>query len=166
VDRLQAIVNSQDTVSDKIRALNAAGIPRAEIARMLGKRYQHVRNVLEGDAAGATAGEGAAAGVAESRRAFEGPSAPPDVEDRGSGVYRLTVRPDGSVLLPEAIRTAFAVQGGGTVMARLEGDEFKLISAATAMRRIDDIMAPFKWRGGPLASDELIAERRAEAERE
>jgi len=33
-------------VSDRIRALNDLGVPRAEIARLLGKRYQHVRNVL------------------------------------------------------------------------------------------------------------------------
>lgn len=34
------------TVSSKIRALDAAGMTRSEIAKALGKRYQHVRNVL------------------------------------------------------------------------------------------------------------------------
>jgi hypothetical protein len=34
-------------ISDRIRALDKLGMPRAEIARELGKRYQHVRNVLE-----------------------------------------------------------------------------------------------------------------------
>lgn len=43
------IVSSRTTVSDKIRELDAEGVPRAEIARVLDKRYQHVRNVLEGD---------------------------------------------------------------------------------------------------------------------
>jgi len=43
------IVASSATVSDKIRALNEAGYSRAEIAKLLGKRYQHVRNVLEAD---------------------------------------------------------------------------------------------------------------------
>ena len=33
-------------VSDSIRYLDAEGYERAEIARILGKRYQHVRNVL------------------------------------------------------------------------------------------------------------------------
>jgi transcriptional regulator with XRE-family HTH domain len=37
------------TVADEIRALAAQGLSRAEIARRLGKSYQHVRNVLEGD---------------------------------------------------------------------------------------------------------------------
>ncbi len=43
------VVNAPLTVSDKIRKLDDAGYPRAEIARLLNKRYQHVRNVLEGD---------------------------------------------------------------------------------------------------------------------
>src|ERR1700753_2500654 len=50
VERLGAIAARHTTVADKIRALSAAGVPRADIARLLGKRYQHVRNVLEGDA--------------------------------------------------------------------------------------------------------------------
>jgi hypothetical protein len=36
-------------VSGKIRALNGYGVPRAEIAKLLNKRYQHVRNVLVAD---------------------------------------------------------------------------------------------------------------------
>lgn len=36
-------------VSDKIRALHHYGVPRAEIAKRLNKRYQHVRNVLVAD---------------------------------------------------------------------------------------------------------------------
>ncbi|MDZ4372554.1 MAG: AbrB/MazE/SpoVT family DNA-binding domain-containing protein [Phenylobacterium sp.] len=168
MDRVEAmrVAASDATISDKIRALHAAGYPRAEIARLLGKRYQHVRNVLEGDKLRRTAGVGETPGVAETSRPFEGPYVPRDVEDRGGGAYRLTVRPDGSILLPDAVRAAFGVSGGGSVMARLVGDEFKLISAATAWRRIDELMAPYRWKGGPMASDELIAERRAEAERE
>ena len=164
MDRTQAIVTSQDTVSAKIRALDAAGIPRAEIARLLGKRYQHVRNVLEGDKL--RGDPSPAHGVAETSRPFEGTYVSREVEDRGGGAYRLAVRPDGSVMLPEAVRAAFGLSGAGAVLARLEGDEFKLISTATAWRRIDELMAPYKWKGGPMASDELIAERRAEAERE
>lgn len=43
-----------ETTSDKIRALGLAGHKRADIARLLGIRYQHVRNVLL--AAGITTG--------------------------------------------------------------------------------------------------------------
>lgn len=34
------------TVSAKIRAMHADGIKRSQIAKLLDKRYQHVRNVL------------------------------------------------------------------------------------------------------------------------
>ena len=162
------IVGSAMTVSDKIRTLNTAGYPRAQIARLLGKRYQHVRNVLEADKLSRPeAGQAATGGVAEGARPFErAPHQPREIEDRGGGVYRLVVRDDGSVVLPPAIREAFGLSGRGAVMARLEGDEFKLYSGATAWRRIDALMAPYKWQGGPLASEELIADRRAEAARE
>ncbi len=40
-----------DTWSAKIRYLNTQGYNRSEIARALGKIYQHVRNVLEADIA-------------------------------------------------------------------------------------------------------------------
>jgi hypothetical protein len=170
--RLGAVMNVEDivrasemTLADKIRALSARGLPRAEIARRLGKRYQHVRNVLEADrflqeaqrSAGVseTGAPYATAGVVER-----------DVQDRGEGAYRLVVRDDGSVVLPPAVREAFGIHGRGAVMARFEGDELKLISTATAWRRIDAIMEPYRWRGGPMASEELIAERRAEAARE
>ena len=39
-------INGMSTVSAKIRYLDSEGYNRGEIARALGKRYQHVRNVL------------------------------------------------------------------------------------------------------------------------
>ena len=42
----QEIVEGLTTKADKIRALDVAGLSRAEIARFLGIRYQHVRNTL------------------------------------------------------------------------------------------------------------------------
>lgn len=159
-DYLAQVVSSPMTVSDKIRALAAAGHARADIARTLGKRYQHVRNVLEAD-------DLRQAGVAEQAAPFRGAprSAAEDVEERGGGAYRLVVREDGSVVLPEGVRQAFGISGRGVVMARLVDDEFKLISAATAMKRIDALMAPYR-RPGESWVDEFIADRRAEAARE
>lgn len=165
------IVASQATVSDKIRALNTAGYPRAEIARLLGKRYQHVRNVLEGDKVGRAAAR--PPGVAEEPTVFERDderpgrlpsSAPPrpEYEDRGRGIFRLSVRPDGSVLLPPSVLKALELKGGSGVVARLEGDTFILDGAEETLRKIRELIPP--WRPGePLAFDELIAERRREA---
>lgn len=163
------IVASQATVSDKIRALNAAGYPRAEIARLLGKRYQHVRNVLEGDKVGRPAQQ--PPGVAEEPAVFERdderparqPSAPrPEFVDRGRGIFRLSIRPDGSVLLPPSVLEALELKGGSGVIARLEGDTLILDGAKETLRKIRELIPP--WQPGEsLASDELIAERRREA---
>ena len=38
--------NKLETTSSRIRFLNQIGYSRSEIAKHLGKRYQHVRNVL------------------------------------------------------------------------------------------------------------------------
>jgi len=43
---MRRIVEGLPTKSSKIRALDAAGCKRADIARFLDIRYQHVRNVL------------------------------------------------------------------------------------------------------------------------
>lgn len=39
-------IEALQTVSAKIRYLDGEGYSRSEIAKALGKRYQHVRNVL------------------------------------------------------------------------------------------------------------------------
>lgn len=39
-------LDSLKTTSEKIRYLDAKGVARSEIAKQLGIRYQHVRNVL------------------------------------------------------------------------------------------------------------------------
>lgn len=167
-ERMAEIVRPYTTVSDRIRALDAAGAPRAEIAKYLGKRYQHVRNVLEGDKqrGGYTLGHADLSGVEEQGSPFERPADDSELIDpRGEGVYRLVVRPDGSILLPKEVLRAFNAEGGGVVMAELEGDTFSLISTATAIRRIQDAMRPY-IRPGVSVADEFIAERRAEAARE
>jgi len=46
---MQKELDAIETVSNKIRYLDKAGFTRADISRILNKRYQHVRNVLEED---------------------------------------------------------------------------------------------------------------------
>jgi len=43
---IERVTAGLTTKSDKIRALSRHGVPTAEIARLLGIRYQHARNVL------------------------------------------------------------------------------------------------------------------------
>jgi antidote-toxin recognition MazE-like antitoxin len=160
VSEANRIVAMDTTVANKIRALDAAGFPRREIARLLNKRPQHVRNVLEDDKlygrrprTPLPAAEAAAPGVAEASRAF-------------AGVVRLTVGSDGSVRLPPEMLSALGARPGGVLIAELDEDRATLLGPRAAMAKVDAIMAPFRWTGGPLASDELIAERRAEGARE
>ena len=167
-DRMAEMVRPHAKISDRIRILAAAGVPRAEIAKFLGKRYQHVRNVLEGDKqrGSYTLGHADLSGVQEQGAPFDRPADDSDfIQPRGNGAYRLVVRPDGSILLPKEILAAFGAEGGGVVMAKLEGDTFGLISAETAMRRVQEIMRKY-IKPGRSVVDEFLAERRAEAARE
>lgn len=163
--QMAGIVASDMTVSDKIRALAAQGCPRADIARALGKRYQHVRNVLEGDKLRGQSASGRAGGVEEPQRPFRGPARVRDVENRGNGLYRLAVREDGSVVIPAAVLETLGLAVDGGVIAELTGDEFRLISRMAALKRAQDLLRPYMKEGVSWA-DELIAERRREAERE
>lgn len=156
------IVASSATVSDKIRALDAAGFPRAEIARLLDKRYQHVRNVLEGDKVGR--GQTLQPGVAEEPATFEH-----GVPNAGLPVdmpIRLEVGPGGRVHLPARVLEALGVREGSTIVSHLEGDSLRMISSRQAARRFKASFQAFAPKGGPSLADELIADRRREAERE
>jgi len=140
---------SPATVSDKIRALDAAGYSRADIARMLGKRYQHVRNVLEADKAK----------MAGARIEAAAPTREPL---RASNLFHLIVENGGKVQLPAAVLKAFDLKDDRVVVAELDGDVFSLISPRESLRQAR-AMVP-QWRPGePLWSEELIAERRREA---
>ena len=154
-------IHAEAKVADNIRALDAAGYSRAEIARLLNKRYQHVRNVLEGDKL-----KRAAPPPARPSPRAEGQStaALPDGGMRVGDVFRLPIGPGGTVRLPKEV-LAFGYREGGVLLADLQGDRFVIISPKESHRRIRALMAPWK-PGDPLPSEELIAERRREAARE
>jgi hypothetical protein len=154
------IAAPHETVSDKIRALAAAGYERARIAKFLGKRYQHVRNVLEHDKlklehspAGRPPGFGEAEASVFSR-------------DEIGGIYRLDIQSDGSIRLPHVIEQAMGFHRGGVVVSEFTGDRLVLLSTAAAIKRAQDLVAALIPPGGPSLVDELIAERRREAQRE
>jgi AbrB family looped-hinge helix DNA binding protein len=142
------------TTSAKIRALAARGLPRADIARLLGIRYQHVRNVLEHDKARDAK---AAAGLSE-------PPQPAILDDNMPSV-KVRLGPEGRVVIPAPMREALGLKEGDVLFARLEGGEIKLLTPKAAMLRAQAIVRQFVPEGVSLA-DELIAERRREAERE
>lgn len=75
----------------------------------------------------------------------------------------------GRIVLPAAFRKALGVTTGDTLTIDLDGDELRVRSAKAereaAIRRIQAYVATLP-PSDMLASDELIAERRAEAARE
>ncbi len=146
------VVASDATVSDKIRLLAGAGFERAEIARLLNKRYQHVRNVLEGDRVGARrrTPPGRAIGAA--------PTKPLGLKR----TVRLVIGTNGEVTLPADLLDAMGLKAGESAFVNLEGDELKLVSGPVALKRVQ-AMVRAKVPAGVSLVDELIADRRREA---
>ena len=169
-DRMASIAAPLDTVSDKIRALDAAGYRRADIARFLGKRYQHVRNVLEDDArsapAGYTLGRADLSGVTEGPASYDGgPTDKRFVQPRNLGIWRLVVRPDGSLYIPVEVMEALKLKPGSAVIAKFDGEDFTFTDGMTSSLRAQAAVMKSVPREVSLV-DELIADRRREAERE
>ncbi|MGI4876480.1 MAG: AbrB/MazE/SpoVT family DNA-binding domain-containing protein [Janthinobacterium lividum] len=75
----------------------------------------------------------------------------------------------GRVIVPAAFRKAMGVTKGDTLTMELDGNEVRLRSSKAetmaAIRRLQAYAATLP-KSDMLASDELIAERRAEAARE
>lgn len=87
--------------------------------------------------------------------------APPELPQR----WTLKVAADGRFVIPAAARGQMLLDEDGTVTARIEHGELKLISPKAAIRRIQELLKPYRSESGSVV-DEFIAERRAEAARE
>ena len=160
-DELARVVGSTATVSDKIRALDAAGYSRAEIARALGKRYQHVRNVLEGDKVRGVAERAAPRWRTPTPRG----AGPPGLAPSETRVFRLVVGADGEVVLPEAARARLGVRPGNVVMGHVEGDKLVLMNAVASARLAQELVRA-TIPGDDSLVDALIQDRRREAAQE
>jgi hypothetical protein len=143
------------SVSDKIRELNRRNVPRAQIAQLLGKRYQHVRNVLEADKLKQRSASGAPVAV-------EGPTS---TSENVQGPVRVEVGQGGELALPLHVRRALGVEAGGVIVARPTAEGWELIDCRTAARRARNLVRALNKDGVSLV-DELIEERRLEAARE
>lgn len=147
--RMKEIVKGLTTVSDKIRALDAAGFERADIARFLQKRYQHVRNVLV---------------AGRSSRAASGQEKEPSQATLRLKA-RIQVGAGGRVVIPAEMRTAMGVGEGDILSAQIIDGELRLLSQETAVRKAQELVRRYIPEGVSLV-DQLIGERRAEAARE
>lgn len=155
-ERMRELTQGVSSVSDRIRTLDRAGYTRSEIAKFLGKRYQHVRNVLVGDEQ--TGRRKGTASTADS-------GYPNANRESTSGSSRVNVGPSGQVELPAAMREALNLKDGDVLFARLEGGEIHLLTPRAAMLRAQALIRQFVPEGVSLV-DELLEDRRREVEQE
>ena len=146
---MSRVVEGLPSISSKIRALDAAGYARADIAKFLGKRYQHVRNVL-------VRGEP----KTEATRARTVSDQPGDVESQ-----RLRIAEDGRIVIPAEMRSAMLIDESGYLTARVVEGELRVFAPRAALFKLQSLMQE-KVPDGVSLVDELIAERRVEAKRE
>lgn len=135
--------------SEKMRVLAKAGYDRKAIAEFLGTRYQFVRNVLVQD---------------ETRQAKKAAAETASGESKLAPA-KLRLGPDGRVVIPAAFREALGLSEGDTLIASVDDGELNLLTRRAAVRRAQAIVRQFVPEGVSLV-DELIEDRRREAERE
>ncbi len=161
-DEMRAIADGKKTMADKIRALAAANHARADIARVLHRSYQQVRNVLEQDKVRAKA-SAPATGVAESPATYE-TEADEAFRAKYPPTIRLSLDRNGAVMLPTELLKAMRWRAdGGVIIAEAREDGLFLMSSDASLRRVQAMVAEFIPPGGPSMVDELIADRRREA---
>lgn len=159
---MEEVTAGLGTKSDKIRALSKAGYSRSEIADFLGIRYAHVRNVLVNDARVASGGT--------SSRGYQAPAgnipAPSTAGKKGELLpTKVRVEPDGRVAIPLEFLRAAGLKENDPAILTFEDDELRLASLPVSVRRAQAIVRKFVPEGVSLV-DELLAERRLEAQRE
>lgn len=138
------IVEGMTTKSEKIRALGKANYARADIARFLDIRYQHVRNVL--------------VQAEESGPTYDAARPLP------LGAW-ITVGSDGRLTLPMDYHQLLDVARGGTLFLERDGNTLRLKSREQALADAQDLVTRHAHGKGSLV-EALITERKAEAARE
>jgi AbrB family looped-hinge helix DNA binding protein len=79
--------------------------------------------------------------------------------------YDAVVAENGRMVLPKAVREALGIRGEGRVTLTVEDDEVRLSAIDKEIEAAQDLFA--KLASGPdLSTDDLVAEKRAEAARE
>ncbi len=73
---------------------------------------------------------------------------------------------NGRLLIPASLRAELGMEEGGSFVATVENGSLRLDPPEVAIRRAQERLRPFLQHHEGSLSDELIAERRREAERE
>ncbi len=78
---------------------------------------------------------------------------------------RVKIVEGGKLVIPASMRRELGINAGDTVMVDIDQGELRIRSMSKALERFRTILRRHV-PGGTSLSDELIADRRAEAERE
>jgi AbrB family looped-hinge helix DNA binding protein len=82
-------------------------------------------------------------------------------------VHRGKIVSGGRIQVPADIRKTLGLADGDSVILEVVGDELHVRSYLADIRRIQELLKPYRPKPGePLISDQLIADRRKEAENE
>jgi hypothetical protein len=150
------------TKSEKIRTLGRKGVPTADIARFLGIRYQHARNVLN------DAGVLAGAGMSEDLPELETKMMPPEKSSAPVpwdwSFSWAEVGPDGTLKLPEKLMAATGISPGSVVHVCYANDCLEVMTEESALRRAQALAATIKVEGESIV-DEFLREKREETKR-
>jgi len=141
------------TKSDKIRALARKGAATADIARYLGIRYQHARNVLVSSGLHARRDDKDTELVGSESAASD------------PAVAWVRIDALGRLQIPASLMKTADIMGDEPVHVRASENKIEILSRRGALKRAHAIAKQFVPDGVSLV-DELIAERRREAGRE
>ena len=123
---MDRLTDGLPTKSAKILALGAAGYSRSEIARYLGIRYQHVRNVL------------VRAGYDE---------VPSEVT--------VEVGSDGHITIPSVYRKSLGIDTGDLVIMKISGGELRLLGRSAVIAEAKARVRRYLSGEHKLASDSV-----------
>ena len=142
------------TKSEKIRTLGRKGVPTADIARFLGIRYQHARNVLN-DAANY-------GGMAEEMSASE-TKLMPALKNSAPALLAIWEELDsqGRLKFPQVFLEQAGVSPGDRLFIKSTDRGFEVFTMDGAMARLKEL-AITPTRPGVSVVDEFIEERRLE----
>ena len=138
---MERLTAGETVIAEKIRILHGAGASRSEIADFLGKRYQHVHNVLK------------RCGLLEKPGEAEG-------SDRvdSSTIHTVTLQANGTIALPPEWLEAQQLGEGALLILREQDGGLSIISRTAAVQALRDEARQLMPGQAPLL-EALLADR-------
>ena len=160
---LSQIAARHQTISDKARALTDAGCSIGQIAKLLDRSYQQIRQVVKSYEARKIRDGQIESGSAHSR-AGENKIRPP-AQHGASAVFRFCASEDGSLTVPRHALEAAGIQLSDVIIGVVEGGQLVLKSAQASMDQAQELVRTLLPGNDSLAAS-LIADRRCEVAEE